>query len=115
MRAVVKRLLRNGVVLVVVSATVFTAWSCSASPASVSSDRACPAVDVADTAEISVQRAELLLGFSEADAQRCATQLGWSYRVGQRDGESFALTEDYSLQRVTVTVADDIVTAITVG
>ena len=59
--------------------------------------------------------AELLLGFSEADAQRCAAQLGWSYRVGQRDGESFAVTMDYSLQRVTVTVADDIVTAITVG
>ena len=111
----VKRLLRNGVSVGAVLATVFTAWSCSASPASVPSDRACPAADVADTVEISVQRAELLLGFSEADAQRCVAQLGWSYRVGQRDGESFALTEDYSLQRVTVTVADDMVTAITVG
>ncbi len=111
----VKRLLRNGVALAVVSATAFTAWSCSASPASVSSDRACPAADAADTVEIRVQRAELLLGFSEADAQRCAAKLGWSYRVGQRDGESFAVTMDYSLQRVTVTVADDIVTAITVG
>ena len=65
--------------------------------------------------EISVTRAELLLGYSEADAQRCAAELGWSFRVGARDGESFALTEDYSLQRVTVIVNDDVVTAITVG
>ena len=84
-------------------------------PGTIATPAECPPVDVADQNEISVQRAELLLGFSEADAQRCASQLGWSYRVGQRDGESFAVTEDYSLQRVTVTVVDDIVTAITVG
>jgi hypothetical protein len=35
--------------------------------------------------------------------------------VGGRDGESFALTMDYSMQRVTVEVKDDRVTAITVG
>lgn len=108
-------MLRNGVTLAVVSATVLMAWSCSASPEAVSSDRACPAANAADTIEISVERAELLLGYGEADAERCAAALGWIFRVGQRDGESFALTMDYSLQRVTVTVASDIVTAITVG
>jgi hypothetical protein len=65
--------------------------------------------------EITRQRAELLVGYIEADAERCASELGWTYRVGQRDGESFALTEDYSLQRVTVVIADDRVTEITVG
>ena len=84
-------------------------------PGAIATPTECPPADVADQNEISVQRAELLLDFSEADAQRCAAQLGWLYRVGQRDGESFAVTMDYSLQRVTVTVADDIVTAITVG
>ena len=69
----------------------------------------------ADRAEITQARADELLGFFEADAQRCAAELGWAYRVGMRDGESFALTEDYSLQRVTVTVENDVVTAIIVG
>ena len=110
-----KRMLRNGVAAVAALAMVFIAWSCSASPASAPSDRACPAADAADTVEISVARAELLLGYSEADAQRCAAELGWAFRVGARDGEYFALTEDYSLQRVTVIVNDDVVTAITVG
>lgn len=77
--------------------------------------RECPALDAADLTEISRQRAELLLGYSEADAARCASELGWAYRVGQRDGESFALTEDYSLQRVTVVIVDDRVTEIVVG
>lgn len=94
---------------------VACAESDAGAPSTVATPAECPPADVADQNEISVQRAELLLGFSEADAQRCAAQLGWSYRVGQRDGESFAVTMDYSLQRVTVTVADDIVTAITVG
>jgi hypothetical protein len=94
---------------------VACAESDAGAPSTVATPAECPPADVADSVEITVQRAELLLGFSEADAQRCAAQLGWSYRVGQRDGESFAVTMDYSLQRVTVTVADDIVTAITVG
>lgn len=77
--------------------------------------RECPARDAADLTEITSQRAELLLGYTEADAERCASELGWTYRVGQRDGESFALTEDFSLQRVTVVIVDDRVTEITVG
>jgi len=33
--------------------------------------------------------------FTESDAEACATSLGWAFRVGERDGESFALTADY--------------------
>ncbi len=108
-------MLRKGVAIAAVLATALVAWSCSAAPASEPSDRACPAADAADTVEISGTRAELLIGYSEADSQRCAEELGWRFRVGARDGENFALTEDYSLQRVTVIVNDDLVTAITVG
>ena len=75
-----------------------------------------PAADPQDLAVgITQERADLLLGFSESDAARCAAELGWAFRVGVRDGESFALTMDYSMQRVTVEVKDDWVTAITVG
>jgi hypothetical protein len=83
--------------------------------ASTATDRECPPVDAADSTEITVARAELLLSFSEADAERCAAELGWAYRVGMRDGEYFALTMDYSLQRVTVELVNDKVVRITVG
>jgi hypothetical protein len=78
-------------------------------------DRACPPADTADTTEITVARAELLIGFSEANAERCAGELGWAYRVGMRDGEYFAVTADYSLQRVTVEIENDVVVRISVG
>jgi hypothetical protein len=76
----------------------------------------CPATDPADMASgITQQRADLLLGLRESAAESCAAQLGWAFRVGRRDDESFALTMDYSAQRVTVEVDDDVVTLIGVG
>jgi hypothetical protein len=75
----------------------------------------CPAVDAADATAITPERAQLLVGFVEADAEKCAADLGWAYRVGSRDGENFALTADFSEQRVTVTITLGVVTAIAVG
>jgi len=117
MTVVVKRVMRG-----VLAATVLLA-ACGGNESGSSGENdaageavVCPAADPADIATgITQERAELLLGFSEADAQRCADELGWAFRVGRRDGESFALTMDYSTQRVTVEVDDDIVTAIVVG
>lgn len=89
--------------------------ACGGSDVPPSSDRACPQGDPADMMEITRQRAELLVGYLEADAERCASELGWAYRVGMRDGESFPVTMDFSLSRVTVTIEEDVVTAIAVG
>ena len=75
----------------------------------------CPQADTADMTAITQERADMLIGFTESDAESCALSLSWAFRVGERDGESFALTEDYSLQRVTVSVTNDLVTAIVVG
>jgi outer membrane biogenesis lipoprotein LolB len=75
----------------------------------------CPQTDTADLTAISQERADMLIGFTESDAEACATSLGWAFRVGERDGESFAVTADYSQQRVTVSVTDDLVTAVAVG
>jgi hypothetical protein len=75
----------------------------------------CPAVDAADATAITPERAQLLVGFAEADAEKCAADLGWTYRVGSRDGEDFAVTADFSEQRVTVTITLAVVTAISVG
>lgn len=75
----------------------------------------CPPADAADATAITPERAEMLVGLLEADAEKCAADLVWAYRVGSRDGENFALTADYSQQRVTVTITLGVVTAIAVG
>ena len=75
----------------------------------------CPQVDQADATAFAQERADMLIGFTESDAESCAASLGWAFRVGERDGEGFALTADYSQQRVTVSVANDLVTAVVVG
>ena len=75
----------------------------------------CPQADTADMTAITQERADLLIGFTESDAESCALSIGWAFRVGERDGESFALTADYSQQRVTVSVTNDLVTAVVIG
>ena len=75
----------------------------------------CPQPDAADATAITQERADMLIGFTESNAAACATSIGWEFRVGERDGESFALTADYSQQRVTVSVTKDLVTAVVVG
>jgi outer membrane biogenesis lipoprotein LolB len=75
----------------------------------------CPQADSADATAITQERADMLIGFTESDAESCATSLEWEFRVGERDGEGFALTADYRQQRVTVSVTNDLVTAVAVG
>jgi outer membrane biogenesis lipoprotein LolB len=75
----------------------------------------CPQADSADATAITQERADMLIGFTESDAESCAASLEWEFRVGERDGEGFALTADYRQQRVTVSVTNDLVTAVAVG
>lgn len=60
-------------------------------------------------------RANALLTMTEADAETCAMDLDWIYRLGQRDEELFAGTFDYRVDRVTVTVMKGVVTQVNVG
>jgi hypothetical protein len=87
----------------------------SADSDSESATAECPPADTADMTAITQERADLLIGFTESDAESCALSLGWAFRVGERDGEGFALTADYSQQRVTVSVTNDLVTAVVIG
>lgn len=75
----------------------------------------CPAVSAADKKEISKVRANTLITMTEPDSLLCAEKLGWGYRVGQRDDETFALTMDYRPDRITVTIKDGLVNAVIVG
>lgn len=76
---------------------------------------ACPKLDSADQSGISQLRANALIGMSESNAKQCADSLNWSFRVGQRDSEMFAITRDYRLDRVTVIVMLGVVTRVDVG
>jgi hypothetical protein len=76
-----------------------------------------PAVDptVAPDMSVAQEVADSVVGMSEAEATKTAEAKGLTVRVGSRDGEDFALTMDYRLDRVTLTVIADKVTAATPG
>lgn len=59
--------------------------------------------------------AESLVGMKKESAQSCAAKLGWQYRIGQEDDQLFALTRDYRLDRVTVTIKSGLITQALVG
>jgi hypothetical protein len=59
--------------------------------------------------------AEALVGMKKESAQSCAVKLGWQYRVGQEDDQMFALTRDYRLDRITVTIKSGLITQVNVG
>jgi hypothetical protein len=56
-----------------------------------------------------------LIGLTEAEAQKVATELGWQVRVAMRDGEAFMLTTDYQTNRVNLTITKGSVTFVVVG
>ena len=60
-------------------------------------------------------RANALITMNESDAEMCAMDLDWQYRVGQRDEEMFALTRDYRIDRITVTVMNGFITKVDLG
>ena len=76
----------------------------------------CPPMMAADKDPgITQARADALVTMNETDAEACAMNLDWLYRVGQRDDEMFAGTRDYRIDRVTVTVMKGLVTLVLVG
>jgi hypothetical protein len=67
--------------------------------------------------EVRIERAyaEGLVGMKKDSAASCAANLGWQYRVGQKDDQIFALTKDYRLDRVTVVIKKGVITQVDVG
>jgi hypothetical protein len=64
---------------------------------------------------ISQARANTLIGMNEAQAEECAASLAWQIRLGQRDEKYFALTRDYRVDRVTITVMQGLVSKVDLG
>jgi len=76
----------------------------------------CPTMAAADKDPgISQVRANTLVGMNEAQAVECAASLRWQIRVGQRDDESFMLTKDFRVDRVTIKVMQGFVTKVDIG
>ena len=69
-------------------------------------------VSPTDPVQLSAQE---LIGLSEDEAQKVATESGWTVRVEMRDGEAFMLTKDFQTNRVNLTITKGSVTAVTVG
>ena len=61
------------------------------------------------------ETAKSLIGLTESEAVKVASERGWTIRVAMRDGEAFMLTKDYSENRVNLTVVKTVVTAVTIG
>ena len=61
------------------------------------------------------ESAKKLIGLTEAEAQKVASELGWQVRVAMRDGEAFMLTKDYQTNRVNLTITKGSVTAVVIG
>jgi hypothetical protein len=68
-----------------------------------------------DTALIVEDYAKQLIGFDELAAERCVEDAGLSWRVIARDGEFFAVTADYSPQRVNAVIEKSVVTEASAG
>ena len=67
------------------------------------------------TAEIVLEYGKQLEGFDESAAEVCVADAALIWRVVARDGEYFAVTADYSPQRVNAVIEQGVVTEITVG
>ncbi len=74
-----------------------------------------PADDPLVISEETQALAQEVVGLSEAPAKATVEAAGHTFRVVARDGESLAVTDDYSTTRINVTVENGTVTEATVG
>jgi predicted small lipoprotein YifL len=65
--------------------------------------------------ELTQDSADSLIGLTEDEARKVATERGWVVRVAMRDGEAFMLTTDYREDRVNLTVEKNTVTSVQIG
>jgi hypothetical protein len=65
--------------------------------------------------DLTQDSADSLIGLTEDEARKVATERGWTVRVAMRDGEAFMLTTDYREDRVNLTVVKNTVTSVQIG
>jgi len=77
--------------------------------------RVCPNIEQQQTPIVTNAEAATLIGMKKDTASSCAAKLNWVYRVAQEDDQSFALTRDFRLDRVTVIIKNGLITNSLVG
>ena len=75
----------------------------------------CPTVTPSNPVVITNAQAATLIGMKKAAAIDCVNSFSATPRIAQEDGQSFALTKDYRMDRVDLTINKGIVTKATVG
>ena len=70
---------------------------------------------IEESEPIAQMKADQLIGMKEDAAKLCADLNAWGYRVGMRDGEFFAVTKDYRIDRITVSIVNGMITEVQVG
>lgn len=74
-----------------------------------------PPFDFEELAAKNLVFAKTLVGVGEQEAIDSIIANGFSYRVVSRDGEDFAVTMDYRVDRINLTTVKLIVTEVSVG
>lgn len=68
-----------------------------------------------DGSEIVDELIEQMIGLPETEAIEMAQAAGHEVRIESRNGEEFALTQEYEENRLNLTIADDVVKSVRVG
>ena len=75
----------------------------------------CPTITPSNPVAITNAQAATLIGMKKKVAISCIQSLSGSHRIAQEDGQSFALTKDYRIDRVDLTLRKGFVTKVSVG
>ncbi len=75
----------------------------------------CPTVERMAISVITNAQAATLVGMKKDNAISCITSMQGIHRIAQEDGQDFALTRDYRVDRVDLTVNKGVVTKVSVG
>lgn len=63
-----------------------------------------------DVADETTRFGQGLVGMASNQAESCALDAGYTWRVFEKDGEQFALTMDYRVTRINVKIEQGIIT-----
>ena len=99
--------------------TVLAVSGCSANFVTTPNPSPTASIDVPDNmqqqAAVTLKFAQTLLGMAQAYAEELIEGYGYEHRMVWKDGESFAVTEDYRPTRINLYIKEGIVDKVEVG
>lgn len=92
-----------------------TVTTCPPGPETVPGSSELTPGDFVEWEQLTLDYANGLVGMAEDQAENCALDNGFAWRVVGRDGEFFPVTADYSPSRINATIARGIVESVSAG